>query len=301
MTAVGSREVPVLKRGDWAALRAWGDMGLSGLAAANPPDPQVHVQRFVTSSLDGADIEMRWYSRADSSPGSAFVYVHGGGMIMGCLDHYDGVVSRYVAATGVPMLAPEYRLAPDYPHPAPVEDCYAALRWLLDHADELGVDRSRVGVIGDSAGGGLAAGVALLARDRAVPLACQLLVYPMLDDRNVVPDEALVPWATWTYDNNWTGWSALLNGDPGGREVHHSAAPARAASLQGAAPAHIDVGELDIFRDECIEYARRLRADGVAVGLHVFRGAPHGFDRIAPNATCTRAAMLLRLAAISSI
>jgi acetyl esterase/lipase len=130
-------------------------------------------------------------------------------MISGSVAIYDGPVSHYVSNSGVSMLAVDYRLAPEHPYPVPVEDCYAGLRWLAEHADELGVDPARIAVMGDSAGGGLAAAVALLARDRGGPdLAAQMLIYPMLDDRNTAPDPEIAPFAVWSYDDNITGWGA---------------------------------------------------------------------------------------------
>ena len=137
----------------------------------------------------------------------------------------------------------------------PVEDCFAALLWLHDLAADFGLDRARIGVMGDSAGGGLAAGTAILARHRALPLALQILVYPMLDDRNVVPDPELVPFALWSYDANMTGWAALLGDQRGRDDVPPSAAPARETDFAGLAPAYIEVGELDIFRAEDVRYA----------------------------------------------
>jgi acetyl esterase/lipase len=146
-------------------------------------------------------------------------------MIMGSVAGYDRLVAGYVADSGVPFLSVDYRVAPEHPHPAPVEDAYAGLAWLLEHADELGVDPTRVAVMGDSGGGGLAAGVALLARDRGLALARQVLVYPMLDDRTTVPDPELVPFAAWSYDDNYTGWHALLGDTVGGPDVPATAAP----------------------------------------------------------------------------
>ena len=150
----------------------------------------------------------------------------------------------------------------------------------MQHTDELRIDPARVAIMGDSAGGGLAAGVALLARDRGVALARQVLVYPMLDDRTTVPDPELAPFAAWSYDDNYTGWHALLGDAIGTDDVPPSAAPARADDLSGLPPTYIDVGDLDIFRDEDIEYARRIAATGTTVELHVHPGCPHGFDRI---------------------
>jgi acetyl esterase/lipase len=179
------------------------------------------------------------------------------------------------------MLVVDYRVAPEFGHPTPLEDCYAALRWLVDHADELGVDASRLAVMGDSAGGGLAAGVGLLARDRGGPaIAAQVLIYPMLDDRTRMAGDAGATLLTWSYDDNVTGWSALLGDDCADRY----AAPARADDLVGLPPTYLDVGGLDIFASEDVAFAQRLIAAGVPVELHVFPGCPHAFDLLAPNA-----------------
>jgi acetyl esterase/lipase len=200
----------------------------------------------------------------------------------------------------VPLLAVDYRLAPEHPHPGPVEDCYAGLAWLAEHAGELGVDPGRIALLGESAGGGLAAAAALLARDRGLAVARQILIYPMLDDRTTAPDPALAPFALWTYDDNYTGWHALLGDKTGTADVPASAAPARAADLAGLPAAYIEVGELDIFRDEDIEYARRLAAAGVSVELHVHPGCPHGFELTAPDSAVARRARADRLRALAS-
>ncbi len=155
--------------------------------------------------------------------------------------------------------------------------------------------------MGDSAGGGIAAGVALLARDRGLKLARQILIYPMLDDRNQAPEDALVPFANWTYDNNFTGWSALLGPAFGSDDVPAAAAPSRARDLRGIAPAYIEVGELDIFRLEDIDYARAIAAAGVSIELHVHPGAPHGFERMAPDSDVARRATADRLRVAAAV
>jgi acetyl esterase/lipase len=199
------------------------------------------------------------------------------------------------------MLSVDYRLAPEHPHPTPVEDCMAALVWLHSQSALLGIDPERIAVMGESAGGGLAAATALLGRERGISIAHQVLVYPMLDDRNVTPDPNLVDFAVWTYDNNFTGWHALVGDGVAGPETPSYAAPARATDLAGVADAYIEVGELDIFRDESIEYARRVVSAGSSVELHVHRGCPHGFDRVAPNASITRRARADRIRVIQRI
>jgi acetyl esterase/lipase len=264
--------------GDWERLRETVNAGLALLTAAIPEVPDVDRTDIELPGYQDAKIAARLYRKTGSDPGSALLYIHGGGMVAGSMDLYDKVPVSYVAETGVPMLSVDYRLAPEHPHPVPVEDCFAALLWLHDHAANFGLDRARIGVMGDSAGGGLAAGTAILARNRALPLVRQILIYPMLDDRNVVPDPELVPFALWTYDGNLTGWGCLLGGERGQDDVPAAAAPARETDFSGLAPAYIEVGELDIFRDEDVQYARGLSQAGVAAELHVHPGVPHGFD-----------------------
>jgi acetyl esterase/lipase len=294
--------LPPLPRGDAGALRRATNEKMAMLTASTPLLPDAVRTMYRTTANDGSAIDLHWFSKAESSsPGSAVLYIHGGGMICGSVDLYRPVIEAYVAASGVPMLAVAYRLAPEHPHPVPVEDAFAGLRWLVDHAAELGVDPARVAVMGDSAGGGIAAGVALLARDRNLALAKQVLIYPMLDDRNLVPDEALVPFANWTYDDNFAGWNALLGSRLGSDEVPATAAPARATNLEGVAAAYIEVGELDIFRDECIDYARRVAAAGISSELHVYAGAPHGFERMAPNSSVAQRAVTDRIRVLKAL
>jgi acetyl esterase/lipase len=269
---------------------------------ALPMPADVTVKDFVAVAADGTQLMLRWYEKEGSSPGSAVYYVHGGGMILSNVSIYDRPVSRYVSASGVPFLSVEYRYAPEHPHPVPVEDCYTGLSWLVEHADELGVDASRIAVMGDSGGGGVAAGLAIATRDRPGPkLARQILIYPMLDDRNTTPDPHLVPYMTWSYDDNSTGWGALLGDALGSADVSEYAAPARLADPSGLPPTYIDVGELDIFRDEDIDYARRLVAAGVTTELHVHPGVPHGWEVFAPDIEVSRRAYADRVRVIKSL
>lgn len=212
-------------------------------------------------------------------------------MIVGSVPIFDGPVSRYVARTGVPMLSLQYRLAPEHPHPVPVEDAYAGLTWLAGHAGELGIDPARIAVIGDSAGGGLAAGIAILSRDRHGPaIARQLLIYPMLDDRTTTPDPYIAPFAGWSYDDNATGWNALLGTGHGNRDIDPAAAPGRLKDAPGLPPAYIEVGQLDVFRDESLRYALTLSQSGVPVERHLHPGVPHEYDAIAFDADMSRRA-----------
>jgi triacylglycerol lipase len=198
-----------------------------------------------------------------------------------------------VAELGCVVCSVDYRLAPEHPYPAPVEDCYSALGWLHEQADALSIDRSRVVIKGESAGGGLAAALALLARDRGGPaIAFQHLTYPMIDDRTCVdPDpHPYVGEFVWTPERNHFGWTALLGRPPGGKDIPAYAAAARATDLSGLPPTFISVGALDLFLEENLEYGRRLTRAGVAVEMHVYPGAFHGFGAAAEARTALAAA-----------
>ena len=295
-----STQQPVIERGDWKTLRERGNIGQVSFASLIPPSPDVQITSCSTTTADGTPIGLRWYTRQDTAPGPAVIYTHGGGMILGTLDAYDSLVSAYVSATGVPFLAVNYRLAPEVHDTTLAEDAFAGVTWLLAHASQLGVDPQRIAIMGDSGGGGVAAGAAILAREHQVALARQILIYPMLDDRNLVPDPLLTPFATWTYEQNYTAWNAVLDGKQGSEEVTPIAAPARLTDFGGLTPAYLEVGELDIFRDEDIAYAQLLARAGVPVELHVHPGVPHGFERFAPNSKVARRAMNDRMRVIQS-
>lgn len=225
---------PEPARGDWRSLRDLTNAAIVSDFANAEPAPDVTYVRYEVTAADGAQLELRWYTKADSSLGSAIVYVHGGGMICGSLDNYQPVVQQYVQWTGVPFLAVEYRLAPEFPGEIPSRDAYAAIQWLLKNASSLGVDPKRVAVMGDSGGGGVGAGAAIVARENHVELAAQILIYPMLDDRTTIPDPHISPLATWTYDMNYTGWHAMLGDAIGTDDVSPVAAPAPTDRLRGA-------------------------------------------------------------------
>jgi acetyl esterase/lipase len=292
---------PATPRGDWKSMRRAGEAGQACLASLVPPSPGVRASTHYATAPDGAAIELRCYAKPGPAPGSAVLYAHGGGMIMGSLDLYDEVIGWYVDHTGVPFVSVGYRLAPEVTGTTLAEDVFAGLTWLVAHAGVLGADPARIAVMGDSGGGGLAAGAAILARDRGVSLARQILVYPMLDDRNQTPDPALAPYLTWTYDDNFTAWSAVLGEDLGTAAVSPIAAPARLADCRGLAPAYIDVGDLDIFRNEDLSYGRSLALAGVPVELHLHPGAPHGWERFAPDAGSARRALADRARVIAAL
>ena len=225
-----------------------------------------------------------------TSPTAAIYHIHGGGMIAG--DNRIGLpqLLEYVQGTPTAVVSVEYRLAPETPHPGPVEDCYAGLVWTAAHAGELGIDPARILVAGGSAGGGLTAAVALLARDRGGPaLIAQMLMCPMLDDRNdSVSSRQMAGLGVWDHTSNETGWTALLGTACGGPGVSPYAAPARAADLSGLPPAFIDVGSAETFRDEAVSYATRIWQAGGVAELHVWPGGFHGFSVIVPQAAISQ-------------
>jgi acetyl esterase/lipase len=288
--------------GDVAARRALWEPIIGAASTAQPIPADVRTSEHHATADDGARITMRWYVKEGAAPGSAVLFLHGGGFIFGHIDLFDGPVARYVSASGVPMLSVEYRRAPEHPFPTPLEDAYAALRWLHEHAAELGVDPGRIGVMGDSAGGGLAAGLTILARERGGPaIARQILIMPMLDDRTAVPDPHIAPYVLWSYDDSLTAWPALLGAAAGGPDVPATAAPARLDDATGLPPAYIEVGQLDVFRDEDIAYATTLARGGVPVEFHLHPGAPHEFDSIAFDSDVARRAIADRVRVLESL
>ncbi|MET0928546.1 MAG: alpha/beta hydrolase fold domain-containing protein [Aeromicrobium sp.] len=240
------------------------------------------------STYDGDLIEVSVLRPVGATGQSAgIVYTHGGGMIMG--DRWLGLGAVLGAARrhGATIVTIEYRRAPEFPDPAPVEDCYAGLVWTAEHADALGIDVDRILIAGSSAGGGLAAGTALLARDRGGPqLAAQLLMYPMLDDRDATTSTQQIDGVgVWDRASNRLGWDSLLGERRGGEDVSIYAAPARAADLSGLPPTYIDCGSAEVFRDEDVAYATALWAAGGDAELHVWAGGFHGFDELAAEST----------------
>lgn len=281
----GAGDIPLPPAGDVTTRRKNVETMQAALHAQLPMPTDVTIRDFTTMTDDGACLLLRWYAKNGSTPGSAVLYAHGGGMILSNVALYDGPVARYVSGTGVPFLSVEYRYAPEFRAPTPVTDCYAGLQWLVAKAAELGVDPARIAIMGDSGGGGVAASLAIYSRDNGGPgIAKQILIYPMLDDRNTTPDPELVGFATWTYDDNATGWGALLGDAAGGPNVSPYGAAARLEDFSGLPPAYIEVGELDIFRDESLAYAQHLVAAGVSTELHLHPGAPHGFEALVPTA-----------------
>jgi acetyl esterase/lipase len=249
-----------------------------------PPNPNVTSEDRTVPGPDGApDIKVRIYRPARATgtlPGIYFI--HGGGMILGDVEGEDPAASTICEQVGAVVVSVEYRLAPEHPHPAQSEDCYAGLVWMAANAAELGFDPGRLAVYGASAGGGLTIAVALLARDRGgPPIRFMMPIYPMIDDRNETPSShEITDIGIWDRSGNIEAWTWYL----GDSKPDQYAAPARAEDLAGLPPAYIDVGTIDLFRDEDITFAMRLMAAGVPTALHVSPGAYHGSETFAPDA-----------------
>lgn len=249
--------------------------------AARLMDRRTPTDVEVLRTTSGARVRLHRPPDA-SGAGPALLWIHGGGYLIGSAAQDDVLCRRFARLLGITVAAVDYRLAPEYPYPIPLEDCYTALTWL---AGLPAVDPAKVAIGGASAGGGLAAALALLARDRGeVDLAAQLLVYPMLDDRSATqpglddPNHRL-----WTQKANAYGWTSYLgDADP------NVAVPARHENLGGLPPAWVGVGTLDLFHDEDLAYAERLRAAGVPCEVEVVPGAFHGFDGIAAKAAVSK-------------
>ncbi|MFI6922238.1 alpha/beta hydrolase [Nonomuraea spiralis] len=265
------------------------------------PDPAVLIKDvWVPGPEGGPDLRLRIHRPAGATDGPlpCVYWIHGGGMTFGLPEQDDGVAARFVRELRCVVASPAYRLAPEHPDPAPVEDCYAGLLWLA--ASEPGVDPRRIAIGGASAGAGLAAGVTLLSRDRGGPAPVfQALSAPMLDDRADTPsmtqyEDVLV------IDRDYIAesWTALLGDRRATDAVSRYAAPARATDLSGLPPALVDVGELEVFRDETVLYALRLARAGVPTELLVYPGVFHGSEKLVPHAEITRRAVANRLAAL---
>ncbi|MET8007814.1 alpha/beta hydrolase [Nonomuraea glycinis] len=268
------------------------------LAVEVPDNPNVTKEDRTVPGPDGApDITVRIYRPIDQAgPLPGLYYIHGGGMILGDLTSEDNVATKICDAVGAVVVSVEYRLAPEHPHPAPVEDCYAGLVWTAKSATELGIDPQRLAIYGGSAGGGLTIGTALLARDRGGPaLSFMMPIYPMIDDRNETPSShEVTDIGLWDRATNIEAWAWYL----GGKDADQYAAPARAEDLAGLPPAYLDVGTVDLFRDEDVAFAQRLMQAGVPTELHVHPGSYHASEMFAPEAVLSQRIWAHRLDAL---
>ncbi len=261
--------------------------------------PDITHREETIAGYEGAELTVSIFARrSHTGTGPGFFHTHGGGMVIG--DRFTGieVMLDWIERFAGVCVSVEYRLAPEFPDPYPVEDCYAALVWTAEQAAQLGIDPNHLIIVGGSAGGGLAAGTTLLARDRQGPkLAGQVLMYPMIDDRNdTVSAHQIDGVGVWDRTSNYTGWDALLGDRRGSDDVSIYAAPSRATDLSGLPPAIIDVGTAEVFRDEDVAYASAIWASGGVAELHVWPGGFHGFDLMAPHAAISQAMTAARTA-----
>ena len=267
-------------------LRIWKEEGLQ-----RPSDPNVEeIDRSIPGPDGNTELSIRIYMPRDrQTTGPAFVYFHGGGFVLGDLEAAHPRSLVMAARAGTVAVSVDYRLAPEHPFPAGLEDCYAALRWVVEHAPELKIEPEQIVIGGDSAGGNLAAAVALLARDRAGPsIALQMLFYPAIDDRCTT--QSMMYGAglyIWDYQNSVDMWNHYLGENRD--NVSPYASPARATDLAGLPPAFIVTAEHDPLRDEAVFYAINLMNAGVPVELHNYPGTVHGFDLMAPSDLTSRA------------
>ncbi|MFM9500314.1 alpha/beta hydrolase [Streptomyces galilaeus] len=270
---------------DIPALRSGGfTPGVEELVKGRPIE---HFELTVPGPQGAPDLLLSVFRRTDHvTPGPAFFFTHVGGLIFG--DRFVGIapIVNYVEQLDAVVVTVEYRLAPENPAPAQVEDAYAALKWTAEHAGELGFDPAKLITVGGSAGGGLAAAITLKARDDSdgPALAGQLLMYPMLDDRNeTVSSHQIDGIGVWDRTSNFTGWNAVLGDRRGTDDVSIYEAPSRATDLSGLPPTYLEVGSAEVFRDEVVAYASSIWAAGGSADLHVWAGGFHLYELVAAD------------------
>ena len=258
-------------------------MSLEGAAAVKGFEHIEIEDRKIDGPSPGQSLRLRLYSSGSPQEGlrPCLLWIHGGGYIVGCPEMDEQLLCRKAEELGCLVVAVDYRLAPEHPYPAALDDCDAALGWILENASALNVDTSTLVVGGASAGGGLAAALALRARERRPgAITFQCLIYPMLDHRTgTSAEEKGRDYWLWSADHNCFAWAAYLDSAGSSRSVSHLASPALAQRLAGLPPAYLCIGDQDLFYEEDLEYARRLRESGIEVELEVVPGAPHGFDK----------------------
>jgi acetyl esterase/lipase len=277
---------------DMAAARAgMAEMIRQANAGANVPERIAFEDRTIPGRVGDPDVTVRVYTpRGEPTPMPAVLHIHGGGFCVGSVETEHLAAAHSADRAGAVVVSVEYRLAPEHPFPAGIEDCYAALVWMTEHAGELGIDVDRVAVMGGSAGGGLAAGIALMARDRRGPKLCfQVLNIPELDDRLETPSmKAFTDTPLWSRPNAILSWRYYL-GEALGGDVSPYAAPARAEDLAGLPPAYVSTMEYDPLRDEGLIYGLRMLQQGVSVEIHQYPGTFHGSSLITSAAVSRRA------------
>ncbi|WP_236792325.1 alpha/beta hydrolase [Amycolatopsis sp. GM8] len=270
-----------------------------GMRTISPGAKVGHRDFAVKSPDSGREVPVRVYEPESPRPGApSMLYVHGGGFAAGTPAQFDPICDFYVHELGCVVVSPDYRLAPEHPFPAAVEDCHDVFRWLVAAQEELGIGSGAPAVVGISAGAAIAAGLALLARDRGGPRASLLLLNsPCLDDRHLTrSSHEIADPRAWNRDASAASWRSYVG--PGADEVSPYAAPARAEDLTGLPPTYLSTGELEVSRDETIEFAQRLSAAGIPAELHVYPGCYHGFEVKDPGAGVSAASLAGQIRAL---
>jgi acetyl esterase/lipase len=286
--AVVVAQIPIVDLTDLPAARAALAEMYAQINVAGSNPTVAHSDHTAPGAEGNPDVMVRVFRPAGTNAVLPCLYwIQGGGYVITARDMDDQFCEELADKHQCVVVSVDWRRAPEHPFPAPADDCYAGLAWTVRNAKELGIDSSRVVVGGHSSGGGSAAGLALLVRDRGeFSIAHQLLIYPMLDDTNTTPSSFMVTDPeVWNRTSNEIGWRGYLNDTYGTDNVSPYAAPTRMADLSGVAPATMLTGELDLFVDEDIIYAQRLMHANVPTELHVYPAAHHAFDRMAPGAT----------------
>ncbi|NVO86318.1 alpha/beta hydrolase [Hymenobacter terrestris] len=270
-------------------------LAIAKFQATAPPGPGVSVEERFLSRPDGSDLRVLVYAPAAPTRTGGLLWFHGGGMVRGTADQYEAQSRFFAHRLGCVVVVLDYRLAPEDPYPAGLEDGYQALQWLHEAADELQLPRTRIAVAGESGGGCLAAALALYARDHGGPaISAQFLQNPMLDDRTGTPADPdplpMVGEFLWTAASNRFAWGAVLGHAPGTLPPPVYAAPGRVEGLAGLPPSYFFIGDLDLFVGENLRFVQNLLRNGVPTELHLYAGAYHGFMRFSTGASITQRA-----------
>lgn len=280
---------------------------MAAFVAGSKPDLPADVEQHIhhIEAPDGYKVPVyrlqKKIVRTGSAPTAAILHMHGGGYVGVSAEDATPSIAVYVSYSGIPIFSVDYRLAPENPYPVPLEDCWISLLWLQSHAKEFNIDPSMIAIMGESAGGGLAAALAPLARDRkfSPPLAKQILIYPMIDDQTHSDYTKGV--AIFGMEDVITGWAAYLGPLYRTDSIPIYAAASRITNVEGLPPLYLDVGQLDIFVQENFEYVQKFVKAGIATEFHIYTGVPHAFHRFAPTATVTKRAFANRVGAMLSI
>ncbi|WP_141904196.1 alpha/beta hydrolase [Lysinibacillus sp. FSL W7-1291] len=297
---INNRVLPELRQAysQFPGFRLQEDLAWSRSLLVQPPlekSKLVHTTNCMIPRGDGGEMLVKIYEpierNRDKLP--AMLWIHGGGFVMGHPDMDDLLCERFVQTANCVVVSIDYRLAPEHPYPAAIEDCYAGLVWMTAEAPSLGIDVKRVAIAGASGGGGLTAALALMARDKGGPsIIFQMPLYPMLDNRNETPSsyEITDAQATWSRSNNLTAWRMYLGEEKDTNELSPYAVPSRADNLAGLPPTYTCIGQLDLFRDETFDYVTRLAQAGVDVEMNLYPGSFHCFEVFVPEAEVSQRA-----------